>query len=260
MILLFIGDIVGSPGRRMICECLPQIIEEYQVDFTIANGENLAGGFGINRKIYDEMIDVGIDAFTMGNHVWDNKDIFNFIKNADRIVRPLNIHPDLPGCGSRIFNIGNSKILVIAVVGRTFMPPADCPFQAINEVLKEYKDQTDYIFVDIHAEATSEKMALGWYLDGRISALVGTHTHVQTNDSRIMPQGCGYLTDAGMTGPYNSVLGMDKDIVIDRFLYQMPKHFEPAQGDLQFNGVIFDLTFDGKCREIKLINFIKPSL
>ncbi len=259
MKLLFIGDIVGSPGRHMISESLPQILVDYQVDFTIANGENLAGGFGINRKIYDEMINVGIDAFTMGNHIWDNKDINNFIGDADRIIRPLNIHPDLPGQGSRIYNVGGSKILVISVVGRTFMPPANCPFQAINQVIKEYSNQVDYIFVDIHAEATSEKMALAWYLDGRISALVGTHTHVQTNDPRIMPQGCGYLTDAGMTGPYDSVLGMDKDIVINRFLYQMPRHFEPAQGDLQFNGVIFDLA-DGKCRGIKLLNFIKPSL
>jgi len=261
MKVLFIGDIVGSPGRHIVEKHLPVLISEKEIDFVIANGENSAGGAGINRKVFDELANIGVDCFTMGNHTWDNKDLLNFIEREKRIVRPANYSGDLPGKGVQLYSLPDGqKIAVCNLIGRIYLPPADCPFTAINHILADLENVTDNIIVDIHAEATSEKMALGWYLDGRVSAVIGTHTHIQTNDLRILPRGTAYLTDAGMTGPRDSVLGVDKDIIIEKMLTNMPIRFEPARGDLQFNGVIISLNEKGKAVDTELVNFWEPAL
>lgn len=263
MKVLFIGDIVGSPGRHITERRLPELLERYGVDFVIANGENSAGGAGINRKVFEELKNIGVDCFTMGNHTWDNKELLQFIDQERRIVRPANYSPGLPGQGCQVFSLPNGeKLAVCNLIGRIYLPPAECPFAAINAILAKLKQDATvrYIIVDFHAEATSEKMAMGWYLDGRVSAVIGTHTHIQTNDARILPRGTAYLTDAGMTGPRDSVLGVDKDIIIEKMLTNMPLRFETARGDLQFNGLVLDLAPDGKARAMELVNFYDPAL
>lgn len=260
MRILFIGDIVGAQGRRMVLEHLPRLLDEYAIDFTIANGENCSGGFGLNQKNFRELVDCGIDAFTMGNHMWDNRDIYNFIDNEERLVRPANFPPSLPGRGWQQYQVAGQKLIVANVVGRVFMTAFDCPFRTMDAILQENAVEDVAIFVDIHAEATSEKMALGWYLDGRVASVVGTHTHIQTNDARILPRGTGYLTDAGMTGPRDSILGVEREIIIGRFLTGVSPRFEVASGDLQFNGVIFDIGPDHKTQKMELLNFWQPAL
>ena len=256
MRILFIGDIVGKPGRRMVERHLARLQQEYNIDFTVANGENAAGGCGLNRASFRELHDLGVDAFTLGNHTWGNKELEQFIEGEKCIVRPGNLSAKpLPGVWFQYYRVGEDELLVANFIGRIFMAPAECPFAALDSLLQKAGKRTPFIFVDFHAEATSEKMALGWYADGRISALAGTHTHIQTNDARVLSQGTGYVTDAGMTGPRDSVLGVEKDIIIDKFLGRRSRHFEPAQGDLQFNGVLFDLAADGRCRTVELINF-----
>jgi len=258
MKVLFIGDIVGAPGRKILQQKLPQIQDEYDIDFTIANGENATNGFGLNRQSFKELHACGVDMFTMGNHTWDNKDIYNFIDQESRLVRPANYHSSLPGKGWQEIEVNGQRIAVVNLVGRIYMPAHDCPFATMDRVLGEIGSGA-WVFVDIHAEATSEKIALGWYLDGRVTAVVGTHTHVQTNDGRVLPRGTGYLTDAGMTGPRDSVLGVDKDIIIQKFRTGFSPRFEPAHGDLQFNGVVFDIDDKGKCRSVETVNFWEPS-
>ena len=260
MRILFIGDIVGAQGRRMVLEHLPRLLDEYAIDFTIANGENCSGGFGLNQKNFRELVDCGIDAFTMGNHMWDNRDIYNFIDHEERLVRPANFPPSLPGRGWQQYQVAGQKLIVANVVGRVFMTAFDCPFRTMDAILQENAVEDVAIFFDIHAEATSEKMALGWYLDGRVAAVVGTHTHIQTNDARILPRGTGYLTDAGMTGPRDSILGVEREIIIGRFLTGVSPRFEVASGDLQFNGVIFDIGPDHKTQKMELLNFWQPAL
>ena len=260
MRILFIGDIVGAQGRRMVLEHLPRLLDEYAIDFTIANGENCSGGFGLNQKNFRELVDCGIDAFTMGNHMWDNRDIYNFIDHEERLVRPANFPPSLPGRGWQQYQVAGQKLIVANVVGRVFMTAFDCPFRTMDAILQENAVEDVAIFVDIHAEAPSEKMALGWYLDGRGAAVVGTHTHIQTNDARILPRGTGYLTDAGMTGPRDSILGVEREIIIGRFLTGVSPRFEVASGDLQFNGVIFDIGPDHKTQKMELLNFWQPAL
>ncbi len=260
MRILFIGDIVGAPGRRMVLDRLPQLLEERAVDFTIANGENVTNGNGINRQSFDELVACGVDCFTMGNHIWDNKDIYHFIDREPRLVRPANFHPSRPGAAWQRFQVGGESLIVTNLVGRIFMPPVDCPFAAMDRLLKEWGPDPGAIFLDFHAEATSEKMAMGWYLDGRISAMVGTHTHIQTNDPRVLPRGTGYLTDAGMTGPRDSVLGVEKEIILERFRTGFSPRFQTATGDLQFNGVLFDLGPDHRCTKVETVNFWQPSL
>ena len=256
MRILFIGDIIGKPGRRMVRRHLPRLQQEYAVDFTIANGENAAGGFGLNRATFRELHELGVDAFTLGNHTWGNKELIHFIEGEKRIMRPGNLSAKpLPGAWYQYFWVGGQELLAVNLIGRVFMQPAECPFTALDRLLQEACNRTPFIFLDFHAEATSEKMALGWYADGRISAMVGTHTHIQTNDARILPHGTGYVTDAGMTGPRDSVLGVEKDIIINKFTRQLPQRFEPAEGDLQFNGVLFDLASGGRCQSVELINF-----
>ncbi|NLU09572.1 MAG: TIGR00282 family metallophosphoesterase [Tepidanaerobacter acetatoxydans] len=239
--ILMIGDIVGRPGRTIIREKLLFLRKKYEVNFIIANGENAAGGNGITEKIAQELFISGVDFITTGNHVWDNKDIFNFIDTENRIIRPAN-YPNSPGKGYQIVQIGaGTKIGILNISGRTFMSPLDCPFKAADLIIQEMKNVTKIIVVDFHAEATSEKIAMGWYLDGRVSLVAGTHTHVQTADEKILTNGTAYITDIGMTGPCNSVLGIEKERVINKFISQMPVRFEVAKGSAEINGIIVDI-------------------
>ncbi|HHV16448.1 MAG TPA: TIGR00282 family metallophosphoesterase [Gelria sp.] len=259
MNILVIADIVGRPGRRAIRGLLPGIQKEHDVDFVIANAENAAGGRGLTRKVMDDLLTSGIDVLTMGNHVWDNKEIYNFIDDEFRLVRPVNFPPYCPGQGHHIYTGGaNKKIAVINAMGRVFLPPLDCPFRGVEEVIGEVKEQSDIIIVDFHAEATSEKVAMGYYLDGRVTAVLGTHTHIQTADERILPGGTAYITDLGMTGPLESILGMDKDMVINKIIYQRPVRLEVASGTAILQGVI--LKIDDENNQVQNINRISCSL
>ncbi len=240
--LLMIGDIVGRPGRRAVKENLPGLVQEQKIDFVIANGENAAGGNGITREITRELFTYGIDVITMGNHVWNKREVINFIENESRLIRPANYPPGTPGKGYGIYNTKNNvKIGVFNLSGRIFMPDLDCPFRSAATILPLLKEECKIILLDFHAEATSEKIALAYYLDNDISAFCGTHTHVQTADERILPGGTAYITDVGMTGPYESVIGVKKELVIEKFLTQMPKRFEVAAGTYQFNAVRIDI-------------------
>ncbi|WP_027363760.1 TIGR00282 family metallophosphoesterase [Desulfotruncus alcoholivorax] len=242
MRLLMIGDIVGRPGRRAVKENLPGLVQEQKIDFVIANGENAAGGNGITREITRELFTYGIDVITMGNHVWNKREVINFIENESRLIRPANYPPGTPGKGYGIYNTKNNvKIGVFNLSGRIFMPDLDCPFRSAATILPLLKEECKIILLDFHAEATSEKIALAYYLDNDISAFCGTHTHVQTADERILPGGTAYITDVGMTGPYESVIGVKKELVIEKFLTQMPKRFEVAAGTYQFNAVRIDI-------------------
>jgi len=258
--MLLIGDISASSGRDFVESCLPRLIEERQIDFTIANAENATNGFGLNRKSFEQLAACGVDAFTLGNHIWDNRDIFNIIDDK-RIVRPANIHADCPGSDHRLFTVGANELVLLNLLGRVHMTPVDNPFAAADALIKRLAGPGRLIVVDFHAEITSEKVAMGWYLDGRASLMVGTHTHVQTNDARILPQGLGYITDLGMTGPRDAVLGVDKDIVISRFLGHVPERFVTAGGDVQFNGLICDLDrTSGKAVYLETLNFWQPGI
>ena len=258
MRLLFIGDVVGAAGRRMVLEHLPRLLEEKQIDFTVANGENAANGFGINRRCFEELYACGVDCFTMGNHTFDNKDIYNFIDREPALLRPANYPPGVPGHGTAVFTVLGKRLRIINLIGRIFLPGADCPFRTVDRLLGE--ETADWTLVDMHAEATSEKVAMGWYCDGRVSAVVGTHTHVPTADARLLHRGTGYVTDAGMTGPRDSVLGVDKDIIIQRFLTGISPRFETASGDLQFNAVLFDLNDDGTCSSVERVDLWQSAL
>lgn len=256
--VLFIGDIVGKGGRRAVKELLPQIVQDNNIDIVIANAENAAGGNGITKEIADELISNGINFLTMGNHVWDKKDVFDFIDGYPKIIRPANYPPGTPGKGFNFINYKDLKVAVVNMSGRVFLNPLDCPFRTMDAVINIIKDQTNIILVDFHAEATSEKIAFGWYLDGKVSAVLGTHTHVQTADERILIKGTGYISDLGMTGPRNSVLGVKTDLVINKFLTQMPVRFETASGPVQLNGVIIDI--DSKTGEATNINRVQKFL
>ncbi|WP_068748501.1 TIGR00282 family metallophosphoesterase [Thermovenabulum gondwanense] len=259
MKILFIGDIVGRPGRNILKENLKNIIEEYTVDFVIANGENAAGGNGITKKVAEELFETGVNFLTMGNHVWDNKDIFTFIDNEERIIRPLNYPPGTPGKGSKIIEIKNNlKIGIINISGRTYMQNLDCPFRTCIEEIEKISSITNIIIVDFHAEATSEKQAMGWYLDGKVSAVIGTHTHVQTADERILPGGTAYITDVGMTGAFNSILGVEVEGVIKKFITQLPARFDVAKGIAQLNSVLIEIEENtGRATSINRINLLK---
>jgi len=252
--ILFIGDVFGKTGRRLLKENLRSIIERYDIDFTIANGENSAGGVGITKDIYFELINYGIDVITLGNHAWAQKSILDFIDDADRLVRPANYPNGTPGKPYVIIEHKEKKIAVINLCGRVFMECLECPFRTIDNILDEIEKKADIKIIDFHAEATSEKMAMGWYLDGRVSAVIGTHTHVQTADERVLPKGTGYITDVGMTGPINSVLGVKKDIIIKKFLTNLPCKFEAAEDSGQINGVILDINDDNLISYIYRLN------
>lgn len=241
MRVLMIGDIVGRPGRRAIFDNLSYLRNELNIDFVIANGENAAGGHGITKDIAKQLFAAGVDVFTMGNHVWNKKEIIDYIDKEKRIIRPANYPPGTPGAGYNIFQTKTGESLaVINISGRVFMQELDCPFRKANEIIEQIKDKIPLIFVDFHAEATSEKVAMGWFLDGRVSAVCGTHTHIQTADERILPQGSAYITDVGMTGPRDSVIGVNTEIVLEKFLTQMPRRFEVAETSYQLNAVIIE--------------------
>ncbi|WP_200759821.1 TIGR00282 family metallophosphoesterase [Effusibacillus dendaii] len=254
MRILFIGDIVGQPGRTAVTQYLPQVLEEYNPDLTIANAENAANGRGLTPKLAEMLFDANVDILTMGNHVWDNKDIFGYIEDEKRIVRPANFPKGAPGQGFTLVRAGNVQIAVVNLLGRVFMGDYDSPFVAIDQILEEIGDASRHIFVDFHAEATSEKLAFAHYVDGRVSAVIGTHTHVQTADEQILLHGTAYLTDVGMCGPVNSIIGMKTEQVIQRFLTQMPIRFEVENGPAMLNAVCIDLSDTGKAVSIERIH------
>ncbi|WP_343310485.1 2',3'-cyclic-nucleotide 2'-phosphodiesterase [Bacillus atrophaeus] len=241
MRILFIGDVVGSPGRDMVKEYVPKLKTKYKPNFTIINGENAAHGKGLTEKIYHSLMQAGADAITMGNHTWDKKEIFDFIDDVPHLVRPANFPEGTPGKGITYVKANGKELAVINLQGRTFLPPLDDPFQKADELIAEAAKRTPYIFIDFHAEATSEKLAIGWYTDGRASAVVGTHTHVQTADNRILPKGTAYITDVGMTGPYDGILGMDRETIIKRFKTNLPVRFSVAEGKTTLSGVVIDI-------------------
>jgi len=250
-----IGDIVGRPGRKAVKENLKDLIREFKLDFIVANGENAAGGMGITRDIAKELYACGIDVITMGNHVWNKREVIEYIAREDRILRPANYPPGTPGKGWQIFNTGNDmSVAVINLSGRVFMDNLDCPFRKADELLQKIAGRARVILLDFHAEATSEKVAMGRYLDGRVSAVCGTHTHVQTADECILPGGTAYITDIGMTGPRESIIGFKTSPILDKFISQMPKKFEVAQGLYQLNAVVIGINNDtGEATEIRRI-------
>ncbi|WNF35380.1 TIGR00282 family metallophosphoesterase [Bacillaceae bacterium IKA-2] len=241
MKILFIGDVVGSPGREMIATYLPKLKSKYKPTITIVNGENSASGKGITEKIYKQILEAGAQAVTLGNHTWDQRELIEVIDYCPNLIRPANFPEGVPGSGYAILKVNQLEVGVISIQGRTFLPPLDCPFKKVDELIAEIKKKTPIIFVDFHAEATSEKQAMGWYLDGRVTAVIGTHTHVQTNDYRILPNKTAYMTDVGMTGPYDGILGMERGDIIHKFLTSLPVRFEVAKGREQLNGVIIDV-------------------
>lgn len=242
MNILVIGDIVGRPGRRAIRTLLPELQKEYDISFTIANAENAAGGLGLTRDTMEEILSYGVDVLTMGNHVWDKREILSFIDDEPRLIRPANYPDDCPGRGFNVFTAGFSrKIAVINASGRVFMPALDCPFRRVDGILTEIGEKADCTIIDFHAEATSEKLAFGHYFDGRVTAVLGTHTHIQTADEQILPGNTAYITDLGMTGPVDSILGVRKDLVIKRFLTQRPVGFEVAKGVAQLQGIVLNI-------------------
>ncbi|MFC3040007.1 TIGR00282 family metallophosphoesterase [Virgibacillus xinjiangensis] len=254
MKILFIGDVVGSPGREMVEEYLPRLKEKYRPTMTIINGENAASGKGITEKIYKQFLEWGAQVITMGNHTWDKKEIFEFIDHAKYMIRPANFPENNPGKGIIYINLNGTEVAVINLQGRTFLPATDDPFQKADELVNEAKKRTNIIFVDFHAEATSEKQAMGWYLDGRVSAVVGTHTHTQTADERILPNGTAFITDVGMTGPYEGILGVEREAVLKRFTTSLPVRFEVTKkGKKQLNGILVTVGKDGRSTKAERI-------
>ncbi|MBI4653980.1 MAG: TIGR00282 family metallophosphoesterase [Nitrospirae bacterium] len=242
MKVLFIGDIVGRAGRSTLKEGLPKITERVKTDFIVANAENAAGGVGITEDIAKELFSMGIDVLTSGNHIWDKKEAIQYITRENRLLRPANYPEGVPGYGSFVTKISSGeKIAVLNVSGRVFMGQMDCPFQVAKREVAKLKTETNIIIIDFHGEATSEKSAFGWLFDGEVTAVIGTHTHVQTADEKILPKGTAFITDVGMTGPVDSVIGVIKEQVIERFLTHMPKRFEPAKGPAMLSAVVIDI-------------------
>ncbi|MCO7174754.1 TIGR00282 family metallophosphoesterase [Sporolactobacillus kofuensis] len=255
MKILFVGDVYGRTGRQMIQDYLPKLKSKFNPTATIVNAENAAHGKGLTKKIYRQLLEVGADMLTMGNHTWDNREIFEFIDDAKQLVRPANFPAGTPGTGLRFLTLPhNIQVAVINIQGRVFLPPLDDPFSTVKQLVDEARKKTPIIFIDVHAETTSEKLALGWYLDGTVSAVVGTHTHVQTADERIFPQGTAYLTDVGMTGPYNGIIGVQRASVTKRFLTSMPVRFESEEGPGQLSAVLIHVNDKtGKASKIERI-------
>ncbi len=256
MKVLFIGDIVGKPGRRAVSEFVPSLISEREIDLVIANCENAAAGFGVTREITEELFGNHIDVLTSGNHIWNKKEVMDFIGDYETLLRPANYPASNPGSGVVLIPTAKGEYVgVLNLAGRIFMQPIECPFVTAKNKIAELKKKTKVIVVDIHAEATSEKRALGWYLDGEVSAVLGTHTHVQTADEEILPQGTAYISDVGMTGPFDSVIGVKKDAIIERFLTQVPNKFDVAKGDIRMQGVMLDIdAVTGKANSIERIS------
>ncbi len=254
MKLLFIGDVNGKVGRRMAAAHLRAIRKERGVDVCVVNGENAAGGFGINPSHVDKLLDAGADVITSGNHIWNRPETADFIVDEPRLLRPANYPPQTPGKGVFVLESKKGRLAVLNLMGRVFMPPVECPFREADALLREARREATMVMVDFHAEATSEKVAMGWHLDGRVSAVFGTHTHVQTADERVLPKGTAFITDVGMTGPRNSVIGMKTEIVLDKFLSGLPRRFEVGGGEGQLNGALVEIAPDsGKALSIERV-------
>ena len=255
MRILFIGDIVGKPGRRAIEQALAKVVVESGAEFTIANGENAAGGMGITPAIALEMLDKGVDVLTSGNHIWAKREIIPFLDEESRLLRPANYPAHVPGRGMGVFQAANGqKVGVLNLEGRVFMKSLECPFRVGEKGIEILKEETKIIIVDFHAEATSEKKALGWFLDGKASAVLGTHTHVQTSDERILSEGTAYITDVGMTGPMDSVIGVRKQVALGRFLTQIPWKFDVATEEVELQGVMIEVDQEtGRSQNIRRI-------
>ncbi len=253
---LFIGDIFGKPGRRLVLEKLRGVLHEFRIDFCIANIENAAAGFGITPQIADELLNCGVDLLTSGNHIWDKRAILPYLAEQPKLLRPHNYPKGTPGSGVYVGDTNcGVRVGVLNLQGRVFMAAIDCPFTTGLAAIEQIRKQTPIVIVDFHAEATSEKQAFGWYVDGRATAVVGTHTHVQTADERILPRGTAYITDLGMTGPHDSVIGSVPDLALDRFLRQMPNRLEPATGNLRMCGAMIEIDeSNGRAMGIQRIN------
>ncbi len=241
MRFLFVGDVVGRPGRRAVRETLPGLIDQHGIDFTIVNAENAAGGFGLTPETVRELFDLGADVLTGGNHSFDKREGLDVLEDNERVLRPHNYPADNPGAGVTIVPRDGVRIAVLNLQGRVFMPLTDCPFQTADRLLESLRDEADVVVVDLHAEATSEKMAMAWHLDGRAAALVGTHTHVQTADEQVFPQGLAYISDLGMCGPHRSIIGVKTEQSLSRFLTGRSRRFETARGDVRFHGVLVEI-------------------
>jgi metallophosphoesterase (TIGR00282 family) len=251
--LLFVGDIVGSPGRHAVESLLPGLKERLELDFVVVNGENSAGGLGITSKIARGLYRIGVDAITLGNHTYRHAEVYEFLDNDDRIVRPANYPKGNPGRGHTIVEKDGMRLAVVNLSGMVFLDAARSPFSEIDAILAELRGKADYVLVDFHAEATSEKVAMGWYLDGRVTACVGTHTHVPTADARVLPGATAYITDVGMTGPRGGVIGVVKEQAVKRFLTMMPVKFETASDDPWLNGVLIEAGEDGRATSIQQV-------
>ena len=256
MRILFIGDVFGRPGRDALVNWLPGFREEREVDFVVANGENTANGAGITSKIALRLLGAGVDVLTTGNHVWRQKEVYGFLASDDRIVRPANYPPGAPGRGLTVRPArSGEEVAVINLAGELYLNTGMSPFRIVDRLVDEAATMADTIVVDIHAEATSEKVAMGHHLDGRVSAVVGTHTHVQTSDGRVLPGGTAYLTDVGMTGPMESVIGVRKDIILKRFLTELPQKFEVAEGPVRLNAALIDVE-GGRATAIEALDIV----
>lgn len=255
MKILFFGDIVGKSGRRAVTTLLPKLRERHGADLIIANGENAAGGNGLTPEIVEELLGAGIAVLTSGDHVWDQKEVLQIIDAEPRLLRPLNYPAGAPGRGSTLVRVADRFLVgVLNALGRTFMKPMDCPFRALEAEVAKLRSQTPVLVVDFHCEATSEKNAMGWFLDGKVSAVLGTHTHVQTADERLLPQGTAYITDVGMCGPRDSVIGVQTEPILERFLSGMPKRYETARGTVRVCGVALDVDeTNGTTRSIQRV-------
>lgn len=257
--ILFIGDIVGKPGFDLTAALLKSYIQKYEIDFCIANGENLVDGKGLDEEAARKVFDLGVHVITGGNHLWDNWHVKKLLVSNHNVLRPLNYPSENPGNGFVVYDLGEKgKVGVLNLQGRVYMQPIDCPFKKADWAIAKILEQTKVIFVDMHAEATAEKIAMGWYLDGRVSAVVGTHTHVQTADARILPKGSAYITDVGMTGPYDSVIGLRTDIALRRFLHQTPYKYEMASHDVRISCVCLRVDAESG-KALKFESFIYPA-
>lgn len=260
MKVLFIGDIVGKTGRTAVKALVPNLADKYKIDLVIANGENIAAGFGLTEPLVSELFRAGVDIITTGNHVWDKREFVNYVSKDNRVLRPLNYPPGVPGYGSVVYTLRNGqKAAVLNVLGRVFMTPLDCPFRTAKAEIERVTKETNIVIIDFHAEATSEKVAFGYFLDGKASAVIGTHTHVQTADEKILAGGTAYITDAGMTGPAHSVIGIEVGQIIQRFLTSMPAKFETAPGEGILCGVVIEINNEtGRSTAIQRLQITYP--
>lgn len=253
--VIVIGDVVGDPGRKALFLSLSQIVHKEKIDFVIANGENAAGGFGITGNIAGKLYSYGVDCITTGNHIWRNREVFKVIDNDSKLLRPANFPNGTPGRGWTIFEKNGIKLAVLNLMGRVYMEPLECPFRTARREISNIRRETKNIIVDFHGEATSEKVAMGWHLDGIVSAVIGTHTHVQTADARVLPKGTAYITDVGMTGPFDSIIGMKKERALKKFITLIPSKFSVAENDIRINAVIVSIEMEtGKAKMIERID------